>query len=53
MGVLLLSVVGVAIPVVSAGEGIADILASILEALVEGAVLVIEGIASVISGIFG
>ena len=46
-GIIVGAIIITSIPVVMAGEGTFDILSGILEAVVDGALAVIEGIASI------
>ncbi|VUD69451.1 hypothetical protein TDB9533_04821 [Thalassocella blandensis] len=52
-GILITSLAASAVPVVVAGEGLVEILVGILEALLEGVMVVVECIASIFSGLLG
>ncbi|KAA3637990.1 MAG: hypothetical protein DWP95_13570 [Proteobacteria bacterium] len=53
LSAMVASLAGAATPVMMAGEGVFAILSGILEALFEGVMVIIEGIADFISGLFG
>ena len=53
MGMLALSLAGIAGPVVVSVEGILEVVTGIFEAIVEGVVAIFEAIASALSGLFG
>lgn len=53
LSVMIASLAGAATPVILAGEGFMDVLTGIFEALFEGVMVIIEGIADFITGLFG
>lgn len=53
LGVLFLSLAGIAGPVVASGEGLFEILAGVVEAIFEGIAAVFSAIADAIGGLFG
>ncbi|NLB14905.1 MAG: hypothetical protein GX826_12970, partial [Gammaproteobacteria bacterium] len=53
MAMAALAIASVAVPVVIGGEGIADVLTGLVEALVDGVIAIIECIVGAISGLFG
>lgn len=53
LGAIALSLLGAATPVVLNGEGILEIFVGIAEALIEGVMVIVDGIITAISGIFG
>jgi hypothetical protein len=53
MAAVALSIAGVATPVVLSDDGPLEILLGTLEAVVDGALAIVEGITSAISGLFG
>jgi len=53
LGAIAVSLVGAATPVVISGEGILGIFSGIIEALFDGVMLLVEGIANAISALFG
>lgn len=53
LSAMVISLAGAATPVIMAGEGFVSVITGIFEALLEGFLVIIEGIADFISGLFG
>jgi len=53
LGAIAVSLVGAATPVFIMGEGFMDVLTGVFEAVFEGIMVIVEGIAEFISGLFG
>jgi len=53
LNTIVISLAGAATPVIMAGEGFVSFITGIFEAVLEGVLVIIEGIADFISGIFG
>ena len=53
LSAMVISLAGAATPVIMAGEGFVSVITGIFEALFEGVMVIIEGVADFISGLFG
>ena len=53
LGAMAIAIAGVATPVVLSGEGVLEVLFGIVGAIIDGVMIIIEGITNAISGLFG